>query len=183
EEHDRMVELVRAKRNTAGKQQVLRILQRRVRFDPAQVLEWRCRESRLGVILRLEPVLHHLELQRPDGCKERRTWRRVPDREGLDNTFLQELLETRAVTLRIRGTRVAQIGEYLRREARDLVEANGAVLCKGVANTERVVADETDHVARPGLVHGLAFLTEEFVRGRQPDRAPGTLVHHGHVAL
>jgi len=55
-------------------------------------------------------------------------------------------------------------------------------LVRVCADAERVVADESDDIARPGLVHRLAFLTEELVGGGEADLLAGALVDD-HVAL
>ena len=93
------------------------------------------------------------------------------------------MLQAGAEFLGVGGVGVGDVGEDLRREARDLVKEDDAVLGQRVADAERVVADEADHIARPGLVHGLALLAEELVRGGEPDRLAGLRVQDVHVAL
>ena len=124
------------------------------------------------------------ELQRADGGEERGTGRGVAGAEGLDDAFLQQLLEAGAVFLGVAGVRVGDVGENLGREARDLVVGDRCLSSVSVSPMPNShVADEADDVAGPGLVDGLAFLAEELVGGGEADGFAGALVGDDHVAL
>ncbi len=117
-------------------------------LDPAQERPGGRLEAGFRAVFAFQPVLDDLELQRPDGGEQGGPRRRRPGGEGLDDALLQELVQPRPEFLRVGGIGVGDVGEHLGRKPRDLVEKDRAVLGQGVADAERIVADEADDVAR-----------------------------------
>src|SRR5690606_27356415 len=103
---------------------------------------WGGGEPRLRAVFALQAPLHDLELQGADGREEGGAGRCVAGVERLDYAFLQELFETGAILLRVRRTRIRDIGEHLGREPRNLVVQDRLVLRERVADSEFAVADQ-----------------------------------------
>ena len=123
------------------------------------------------------------ELQGADGGEERGGRHAGAERDRLDDALLEKLFKAGAEFFRVGGGGVGDEREDLGREARDLVIADGFVLGQGVTDSETVVADEADDVARPSFIDGFAVLAEQFVGRGQADGAAAALMDHGHVAL
>ncbi len=96
---------------------------------------------------------------------------------------MQKLVKPLAELLELAGVRVLQGGEALRRKARDLVVADGAILGERVADAELRVPHQANNVARVRLVNRLALLPEELVRTRKAHLPAGARVRDNHVAL
>ena len=107
---------------------------------------------------------------------------RIPELEDLHHAFLEELLDALAELLELARVRIVQVGEALRREARDLAIDDGGVLGERVADAEFGVADEPDDVAGVCLIHGFALLGEELVRAGKAHALAGARVRDAHVA-
>ena len=178
-----MIEFVGAEADAGGDDESRGVLERRMRLQPAEDGPGRGRQSRFGPVFRLQAELHDLELQRADGGEKGGAGRTVPGREGLDDTFLEELLEAGAVFFGVGRTGIRYIGEYLRRKAGNLVVADRFVLGQGVTDAKRIVTDESDHIARPSFIDSFTFLTEKLVGGGEAHRATGALMDDIHVAL
>src|ERR1017187_8389231 len=183
EKGHRLVELVRAKAHSRRHDQARWVPEGRMGLDPAKEGPRCLFKARLRAVLAFQPVLHDLELQRADGREKGRPRGSRPGGQRLDDALLQELLQARPEFLGVGRIGVRYEGEHLRREPRDLVEQDRAVLRQRVPDPEGVVAHETDDVAGPRLVHRLAVLPEELVRGGQAHGPARLRVQDRHVAV
>src|ERR1039457_2404116 len=179
--HARRLKLVLAKADSRRDDQARRVPEGWMRLYPAYEAPGSLLQPRFRAILALQPVLHDLELEGSDGRKKGRPWRSRPGRERLDDALLQELLKARPEFLGVGRIGVRYVGEDLRRESRNLVEKDRAVLRQRVADPEGIMAHEPDDIAGPRLVDGFALLPEELVRGGQAHALAGLRVQDRHV--
>ena len=140
--------------------------------QPAHELPGRGLKLGLHAVFRLQPVLRHLELQRPHGRQQRGGGGRVLNGKLLHDAFEDKLLEPRPERLEFGRHRIVEVGKTFRRETRDLVENHGGVLGQRVAYLEFLVPDKAHDIARPGLVHRLPLLAEKLVGIRKPHFFP-----------
>ncbi len=140
------------------------------------------RDSR--AVFAFEPILHDLELQRPDCREQRHFLHRIPQFENLHHAFLQQLLETLAELFELRRIRIVQKREALRRES---AESRRKRSCRSSVSVSPMpnsaVPDQPDDIAGIGFVDGLAFLREKLVRAGKAHLFARAGVRDRHVAL
>ena len=140
-------------------------------------------DAALGVVFAFEAELDDFKLQGADGTKEGDALTGMWLDELLHDTFAKELFQAVAEALVVRGAGVVQVSEDFGGEAGDFVEAQFGIGGEGVADAEAVIADDADDIARVGFIHGLAILSEEFLRVGEADDFAGAGVGDLHVAF
>ena len=118
-----------------------------------------------------QPHLQHVELQRADHADQRR--RAVERAEHLHDALLRHLLQRLLQLLRLHRVAELDAAQDFRREIRHAEEGDVLALGQRVADAQRAVIGDADHVAGIGLVGERAVLREEELRRRQRDRLAG----------
>ena len=93
--------------------------------------------------------------------------------EELHHALLRHLLQRLAQLLRLHGVGELDAAQDLGREARHAAEHDVLALGQRVADAQRAVVRDADHVAGPGLVGDGAVLGEEELRRLEADRLAG----------
>ena len=140
-------------------------------------------EDRFHVVLRLQAVLHDLELQRAHRRQDRLD-PGLPERiEHLNRSLLAQLRDPFLERFVARGVGTADQREMFRLERRDRFEPHALAVGQRVADREDPGVRQTHHVAGEGDVDRFAVGREQLHRARQPHVFAGAHVAHGHVAL
>src|SRR3990167_151997 len=131
----------------------------RVGGDPARAGVLAALQPHVGVVLGLESVLHHLELQLSHGAQQH-----VAARVGLENLDRAFLAQLGQALLQLLGAqRVFQHHghEHFGREEGQAGELQAGAVGDGVAQLHAAVRGEADDVAGVGFFDGLAALAHE----------------------
>ena len=144
----------------------------RLALDPQRRAEVERLQPGRDAVLRLEPGLHHVELELPHRGQDQLAADRARVDEGTDRALLDELPEPAVELLAPAGVRALEPGEALGGEFGQGLVADRRAGIERVAEAEVAAAGQADDVARVGLVGGLAALGEEPVRAGQAELAP-----------
>ena len=116
----------------------------------------------LEPVLVVEPHPQHVELQRPDHADQR--GRAVGRPEHLHDALLGQLLQRLLELLGLHGVGQADAAQDFRREARHADELDVLAFGQRVADAQRAVIGNADHVAGIRLLGQRAILREEELR-------------------
>ena len=130
--------------------------------DPARELEFRLLETDLEAIFFGEPHLQHIELQRADDADQRR--RAVQRTKHLHDALFRHLLQRFFQFLGLHRIAQFHAPEDFRREVRDAQKCDLFAFGEAVADAQRAVVGNTDHVAGIGFVSHRAILRKEELR-------------------
>jgi hypothetical protein len=130
----------------------------------------------------LEPVQHHVELQRSHRGEHRRLVAAQVRRQDLHHALGVELVDAPPELLVLPGVLASHHGEVLGRERRDRRERHGHVAVQRVPWPQRAGVDQADHVTGIGRLHGLPVLAEHRLRVLGRERAAGRGVRQHHPA-
>ena len=151
------------------------------RRNPAADREARHLEIDRQRVFGRQPLLQHVELQRADHADDGR--RAVLRREQLHHALLGHLLQRFLQLLRLHRVAEPHAAQDFRREVRHAAEQDVLALGQRVADAQRAVVGDADHVAGKGLVGGDAAAGEEELRRRQAHRLAGAHQLGLHAAL
>ena len=140
-------------------------LARLIGLDPAAHLEPRRLEIDRQRVFGLKPLRQHVELQRTDDADDGR--RAVIRQEQLDDALLGHLRQRFAQLLGLHGVLEPDAAQDFRGEARHAAEHDVLALGQRIADPQRAVIGDADHVAGKRLLGQCAVLGEEELRRRQ----------------
>jgi hypothetical protein len=154
-------------------------LGRGVGRDPARAGVLAAFQAHVAVVLGLQAVLHHLELQLAHGAQQHVA--AGVGLEDLDGAFLAQLHQ--ALLQLLGAQRVLQHHghEQLGREEGQAGELQAGAVGDGVAQLHAAVDGEADDVAGVGLVHRFAALAHEGHHAGRAQLLAGALHLHLHA--
>ena len=150
---------------------LLEVLQflRIVTLNPTSLIEMYGLPTALGVVLVLQTVLNHLELQLTNGADDLTVIELVD--EQLGHTLVHQLVDTLLELLGLHRVIVLDILKQLWRERRQTTEMQLLTLGECVANLEHTTCIwQTNDIARPGFIDSTLSLSHK-LRGRRETQA------------
>ena len=152
--------------------------------DPADIGIRQVAAADVDVVLVLEAVLQHLELQHADRADDDLLHAAVRLVEDLDGALLRDLGDTLDKLLAFHGVHLRDDGKMLRRKRGDTLEAHAQLrVADRVADGEDAGVEHTDDVAGVGLIDDRALLRHELLRLRKLERLAALHVQVLMVAL
>lgn len=143
-----------------------------------------CRfEAAFGAVFILQAMREDFKLQWADGGQQRCFHGGVQHFKLAGDAFAQELFEAEVELFVVARLGVVEPGEDFGGELGDFVEDDGAIVGEGVANAEKVIADEANDITGDGGVDGFALVAEEFGGVTEANALAGLSVDDEHIAL
>ena len=156
-------------------------LLRVVAADPARGGHADRLEDRVDAVFVLQPIGDHVELQHADRAQDQVVAHQRA--EELGGAFLGQLRQALLQLLELERVAQARAAEQFRREVGDAGEAQLLALGEGVADRDRAVVVEADHVAGIGRLDDLAVAGHEGQRVGQLQFLAGAHVEGLHAGL
>ena len=163
---------------------LLEVLQflRIVTFNPTSLIEMNGLPTALGVVLVLQTVLNHLELQLTNGADDLTVIELVD--EQLGHTLVHQLVDTLLELLGLHRVIVLDILKQLWRERRQTTEMQLLSLGECVANLEHTTCIwQTNDIAGPGFIDSTLSLSHKLRRRRETQALTLTYMQIRLVAL